>query len=127
MSSAVIFQIQSTIIVGLFYVGVFLRKERSKHMKIMLTAITWDILLILQIELTRSAVGKAIKVVSNPMLLNIHVGMAVSTVVLYFILIFTGRKLSLGNEKLRQRHRFFGITCLVLRTLTYITSYFVVD
>ncbi len=127
MSSAVIFQIQSTIIVGLLYLGVYLRKDRAKHMKIMLSAIAWDLILILQIELTRSAVGKAAKVSTNPMLLNIHVAMAVSTVLLYFCLIYTGRNLSRGKESLRQKHRIFGMTCLALRTLTYVTSFFVVQ
>jgi uncharacterized membrane protein YozB (DUF420 family) len=60
------------------------------------------------------------------MLLNIHVSLAVSCVIFYFLLIHTGRKLLLGNNQFRKRHRIFGWTAFALRTLTLITSFFAV-
>ena len=90
MSSAVLFQIQSALILVLMHIGVYivLKKRNAKlHAKIMGSAIIWDILLVLQIELTRGAVAKAIEVPTNPLILNIHVGMAITCVVLYLIMI----------------------------------------
>lgn len=126
MNTAVIFQIQSFLILALIYYGVAIRKNRPKHVKVMATAILWDILLILQIELTRSAIAKASRVVENPMMLNIHVSFAVSSVLCYFVLIYSGRKLLKRQESIRPVHKFFGFTAVSLRTLTLITSYFVV-
>lgn len=125
MLSKVIFQSQSSIILLLIYVGLYYRKNRKKHVPIMLTAIIWDILLILQIELTRGAIEKASKVVTNPLLLNFHVSIAVGSVLCYFALIFTGNKLLKGNKNFIKFHKPVGLVAVTLRTLTYITSYFV--
>lgn len=126
MTSAVVFQIQSILIYALMVFGISKRKNRSVHVPVMTVVLTWDILLILQIELGRQAVEKASAALINPMLLNIHVSFAVSCVVFYFLLIYTGRKLLKGNNQFRLRHRIFGWTAFVLRTLTLITSFFAV-
>ncbi|MAX65522.1 MAG: hypothetical protein QF441_04020 [Bacteriovoracaceae bacterium] len=121
MSSA-IFQVQSFLIVMLMIYGVYNRKIRFKHVKIMKTVIIWDLLLVAQIELTRSAVLKASKVVSNPAILNIHVSLAVSTVILYAFIFYTGNKLNKGDEKIRKWHKPLGFVTLTTRILTLITS-----
>ncbi len=121
--STIIFQIQSTLIVILLIFGVYKRKNRQIHIKTMYTTIIWDILLVLQIELTRGAINKASKVIENPMLLNIHVSLALTTVLLYFAMLFTGNKLKKGFESIRTQHMFLGWTTLTLRLLTYITSF----
>lgn len=126
MTSAVVFQIQSILIYALMVFGITKRKNRRLHVPTMIVVLTWDILLILQIELGRSAVEKASKALINPMLLNIHVSFAVSCVVFYILLIFTGRKLLSGNNQFRARHRLFGWSAFVLRTLTLATSFFAV-
>jgi hypothetical protein len=91
----------------------------------MATAMIWDVLLILQIELSRSAILKASKALSNPMALNIHVSIAVTTVVLYGIMIYTGRKL-LRGEPVRKQHRWLGYTTFCMRVLTFATSFLAV-
>jgi hypothetical protein len=91
-------------------------------MKIMKAAIIWDLLLVAQIELNRGAIMKASKVVSNPTILNIHVSLAVSSVLLYGIVYYTGTKLSKGDEKVRKWHKGLGILTLTTRILTLITS-----
>jgi uncharacterized membrane protein YozB (DUF420 family) len=130
MDSAVIFQIQSFLILCLLFVGVYFRKNRSKHWKIMTTAIAWDLILILQIEFTRSAIAKASKAASNPMLLNIHVSLAVSTVLLYFAMLYTGRKVlkeKLGpGDAIMKRHSIMGRLTILLRVLTFATSFMAV-
>ena len=92
----------------------------------MICVLSWDILLILQIELGRAAVEKAVKALANPWILNVHVTLAVSCVVFYILLIFSGRKLLKGDSLYRPRHKFFGWTAFGLRTLTLITSFFAV-
>jgi uncharacterized membrane protein YozB (DUF420 family) len=89
--------------------------------------LAWDIILILQIELSRGAINKASKALANPVLLNIHVALAVSSVLFYFLLIYTGRKLLKGDNQIRLKHRLFGRIAYVLRTLTLITSFFAVS
>ena len=126
MTTAIIVQIQSFLILSLIFLGVYLRKDRAKHVKIMGSAITWDLLLILQIELSRSAIAKAAKPIENKMILNIHISIAVLTVLFYFVMIFTGRKLLAGQTSIRAKHKLFGWCTVVLRVLTFITSFFAV-
>jgi hypothetical protein len=106
--------------------GVLNSKNRRIHVPLMISVITWDLILIAQIELNRNAIDKASKVMENPMLLNIHIALALSTVFLYFFMIFSGRKLLKGNQAMRNKHKNMGLLTYVLRVLTYITSYFVV-
>lgn len=127
MSSATIFQIQSALIVLLFTFGILKRRSRNVHVKTMYAAIFWDIALILQIELTRSAIVKASKAITNPMMLNIHVALALTAVILYFILIYTGRKLVSGQKEVRQKHKLLGWSAYITRILVFVTSFFTVS
>ena len=126
MTTAIIFQIQSFLILSLILVGVYYRSFRAKHVKIMASAITWDLLLILQIQVNRQAIQKAAKAIENPMMLNIHVSIAVLTVLIYFALIYTGRKLLKGQSNIRPKHKLLGWSAVVMRTLTFVTSFFAV-
>lgn len=126
MSTAVIFQAQSIVIYSLMIFGIMKRKNRKVHVPVMSAVLILDLLLILQIELGRSAVEKAAKVVVNPMILNVHVAFAVLSVVFYVLLVVTGRKLLKGEHSIVPRHRIFGWTAFALRTLTLITSFFAV-
>ena len=126
MTSAVVFQIQSILIYCLMVFGISKRQNRKIHIPTMRTVLVWDILLILQIELGRGAIDKATKALVNPMLLNIHVSFAITCVVFYFLLIYTGSNLLKGKNEFRLKHRIFGWTAFVLRTLTLITSFFAV-
>lgn len=126
-TTAIIFQIQSFLILSLILIGVYFRKHRKTHIKFMLTAIIWDILLILQIELNRNAIAKASKAVSNTMILNIHVSLAVLTVLFYFAMLYTGKKFIGGDSSIRPLHRKLGWTTVTLRILTFATSFFAVS
>lgn len=126
IDTALLFQTQSTLIVILMMIGIYFRKRREIHVKIMAITILWDITLILQIELSRGAIAKASQVAKNIMLLNIHVSLALLTVVFYGLMIYTGRKVLNGEKLVQQKHKSFGWVTFVLRILTYITSFFVV-
>lgn len=126
MTSAQIFQIQSTLIVALMTYGLFIRTNRAMHIKVMLTSIVWDVILILQIELSRTAILKASQAMENPMMLNIHVSFAVLTVLFYIAMIRTGWLFKNGQNNLRGLHKKLGWTTYCLRILTYITSFLAV-
>lgn len=89
-------------------------------------AMIWDIIIILQVELSRSAVLKASKALSNPMMLNIHVSIAVTSVILYGFMVYTGRKLLAGDNSIRTKHKILGYTTFTMRVLTFITSFWAV-
>ncbi len=123
--SSYIFQTQSVIIVALMIYGFTQRKNRYKHIKTMKTVIIWDLLLVAQIELNRGAIATASKAMTNPILLNIHVSLAVGTVLLYGMIFYTGSKLQKGNESIRKFHKPLGFTVLTTRILTLITSFII--
>lgn len=119
-------QTQSLCIVLLMLAGIVARKRRQLHVKIMSSAMIWDIILILQIELSRSAILKASKAVTNPLILNIHVSFAVSTVILYGFMVYSGRKMLAGDVSIRPKHRILGYSTFLMRILTFITSFWAV-
>ena len=119
-------QLQSFCILIIIMVGIYWRKIRSRHIKIMSVAMIWDVILILQIELSRSAILKASKALDNHMALNIHVSIAVTTVLLYGMMIYTGRKLLKGQHDIRRKHRLLGYTTFFMRVLTFATSFLAV-
>ena len=123
--STIIFQVQSILIVALLLYGVSKRKNRFIHMKIMKVAIIWDLLLVGQIEPTRSTITTASKALENPMILNIHISLAVSSVLLYAFVWYAGAKLNNGDEGKRKWHKYFALTALVTRVLTLITSFLI--
>ncbi len=126
MSEANFFQIQSFLIICLMAFGIIKRKDRSLHVKVMSSAIIWDVILILQIELSRSAIAKASKVMTNPMMLKIHLFFAISCVLLYVAMVITGRKLLSGKNEVRKKHKALGLITIVFRLLTFATSFFAV-
>lgn len=126
-------QIQSFLIVLLMGIGVLKRKVIKTHVLIMSLAIAWDVILILQIEFSRSAILKASQAVKNSLALNIHVSIAVLTVVMYGFMIHSGRKMlgfrkikNLNYPHLKKRHKLLGVFTISLRILTFITSFWAV-
>lgn len=119
-------QAQSFCIVLIMLTGILYRKRRNLHVRIMSLAMIWDILLILQIELSRSAILKASRAATNEMMLNIHVSIAVSTVVLYGFMIWSGRQILSGQSQNRNKHRIMGYTTFMMRILTFVTSFWAV-
>lgn len=117
---------QSLCILLLMVVGAVVHRKRSLHVKIMSLAMIWDVILILQIELSRSAILKASNAATNAMILNIHVSIAVTTVILYGFMVHSGRKVLAGDHTVRVRHKRLGYLTLFMRTLTFITSFWAV-
>ena len=124
---AYVMQFQSLCIVLTMAFGILVRRNRKLHVKVMSLAIIWDVILILQIELSRSAILKASKAMSNAFALNVHVSIAVLTVVLYGFMIQSGRQIIKGRGDLRKKHKILGFTTFSLRILTFVTSFWAVS
>lgn len=122
----IIFQIQSACILSLILYGITLpKKNRELHRKFMLSAIIWDLILILQIELSREAVKKATQMLTNTWLLNYHIGIAVSCVLGYFILIYTGTQIFKGRNHFKKWHKPIAYVVVLFRISTFITSFII--
>lgn len=120
----ILFHVQSFMIVALMTVGLYNRKKRAKHITLMLTAIFWDFCLILQIELSRSAIKKAMDFSKHHFMLDVHLVLAISTVVLYVIMIYTGISIHKRHKKsFVPYHRSMGILTYLLRLATLVTSF----
>ncbi len=123
MSQALFFQLQSLLIFSLMTFGIFQKHNRLRHVKIMSLAILWDIILILQIELSRSAILKASNAMENRLILNIHVAFALASVLGYALMIYTGRKILKQQKSFQPRHKILGRVTYTLRFLTLVTSF----
>jgi hypothetical protein len=110
----------------MFYGVTKVKKNLRSHIKIMSSAMIWDVLLILQIEITRSAINTASKGTNNPTALLIHLFFAIGSVLLYGAMTYTGRKVLKGEAKFKKLHKKMGIITLVFRVLTFVTSFFAV-
>ncbi|MCM2351694.1 MAG: hypothetical protein NDI69_16885 [Bacteriovoracaceae bacterium] len=119
-------QTQSLCIVLLMLAGIVARRRRQLHVKLMSIAMIWDIILILQVELSRSAILKASNAITNPLILNVHVSFAVATVILYGFMVHSGKKMLANEPGIRKKHRILGYTTFLLRILTFITSFWAV-
>ena len=123
--STIIFQTQSILIVALIFFGLKHRKNRFRHIRIMKTAIIWDLLLVAQIELSRGAIAKVSNPFSNSVILNVHVTLAISTVALYFLVFLAGRKLQSGEAAIRPVHKYLGMLTVLTRCSTLVTSFLI--
>ena len=119
--------IQSTLITMLLLLGLLWNKKRTRHITLMSCAIIWDIALIIQIEWNLKAIEKAMQFTKNTFLLNIHVSLAILTVLLYFCMVYTGLRLLKGCSNMRPLHKKLGLTTITLRLLVFATSFFIVN
>ena len=113
----------STGILALLITGVFLRRNRAWHPKIMFTAFVLDVLLVLYIEFTLQAIERVVS--ETGLLLWFHAGVSTTVILLYIAMIVLGRRLLRGDNTIRTLHRNLGIALLVLRSINYVTSYMV--
>jgi hypothetical protein len=95
------------------------RKNLRLHVFIMLTVIAADLLLVLGLVERRDALGKI--GAGMPWTLQIHVPIAIFTLVFYFVTAWTGWQLY-GGRPVRHRLRRFDRILVVARVLTLVTS-----
>lgn len=115
--------IASFIILVVFLYGRSLRfKNNLLHRKLMLTAFGADLLLVFSLVIGRQALSKIGG--GMPLPLEVHVPIAVTTVVLYFPTVWAGYQLSRGKST-RTRLYWLDKALTTGRILTFVTSLWV--
>lgn len=87
----------------------------------MLLGISLDVVLVLFLQVTRSAVQTALKFELTA-LQQTHIAFSTSALLLYPGVIYLGYKLfnDRQNQTLRARHKAVAITCFILRTFGFL-------
>lgn len=115
----------STVVLLIIFTGLWFRKRKPQlHLRLMITAFTIDVLLVLYIEISRHAVEKVATHIQP--LLWFHAGVSLAVLICYVVLILLGRPMLAGKFETRTLHRTVGIAFVTLRVLNYVTSYMVV-
>lgn len=125
MNQTFFLQLQSTFIVILLLAGLYFRKNKIKHVKLMLFAMTWDFALVFQIIWHRPVFSKTLAYPELGAALKIHIILAILTLVGYGFILFLGRALMLGKLHLRKTHIRLGLSVLILRLCTFVTSFII--
>ena len=112
--------ISTMVLAGGFY-GVSQRKNRRRHVKVMLTCGIVDILLVLAIVVVRKALPTAME--ADTQILRIHLMFSIPALLLWFTAFASGRQRLRG--KWVTFHRFNAIAFLIARTGNWVTSFFV--
>jgi len=104
----------------LLALGYTQRRNRKRHVPLVLAAIGMDIGLVLYLQFTRSAVQKALEF-SLKILQQIHIGFSTLALLLYFPILFLGFKLLRGDRdpKTRLLHIRIATIALIARTLGF--------
>lgn len=103
--------------------GLALRRDRHKHPPLMAAAFVIDLGLVLYLELTRGAIDRAAGLASP--VLSVHVGFAVTTLVLNIALVASGVALWRGAGGWRGWHRRLAGVFVVTRLATFLTAFFI--
>lgn len=106
----------------LIFIGIYYRKNRKRHVPIMLTAFSVDVVMLLYIELTRNAIKTSLHA-PHPFV-TFHVGISVILMILYLIQIWTGFKLYRSGT-MRSTHRKMAVAFVVFRLANLVTSFYV--
>lgn len=121
-----IFHAISTVSLIILLCGMYYRKDKKKHIPLMITAFVIDVALVLYIEVNRAVVHQVtseIKEMSGIMVF--HVIISVITLILFGLQIILGLILKRGAETARFWHKYSGWSLLVFRLGNYVTSYLI--
>lgn len=131
--------ILSTLVLVILAVGIYCRRQRERHIKLMATAFVIDVGLVLYIELTRHAVEAVVS--GSKVLVWTHAAISLTVLVLYVAQIALGYRLLTGQANLaaatgggtaialphtghhRALHRNLGMAFVVFRLLNYGTAF----
>ncbi len=104
----------------LLLIGYANRKNRRRHVPIMLTGIFLDVALVVYLQITRNAVQIALNF-SLAVLQQLHIASATLALVLYFPILYLGSKLVKGSASNDQRllHIKLGKAAIIFRTLSF--------
>lgn len=125
-----LFNILNCLVFAVIIVGVALHHKRDLHAKMMLTAFVLDLALLLAVELSNSAVAQAFRNVADAgdrtAMTVIHVAFAVGGLVMWFVQIWSGRKIwKEGRMELLPRHARGAKLFMLLRLGNVVTAFMV--
>lgn len=105
--------------------GLIYKKNRERHSRFMLTAISLDLLLVVILQIQRQAI-QTMLAFSLTGMQQAHVGVSFAATVLYFPVLYLGIRLWKHPElaiKLRKAHVNIAITAFLLRTAGFILMF----
>lgn len=113
----------SALVLGLIAAGLWFRRTPRLHLRFMTAAFIVDVGLLLYIEGTRAAVAQV--AASTAPIVWVHAAISTLVLVAYVMQIVLGRRTLAGMATSRQAHIVLGLTFVALRSLNYVTSFFV--
>jgi hypothetical protein len=104
--------------------GLYFRRQKNIHYRLMSTSIVLDLLVVLILEISRDAVATAAAMKLPPMH-QAHIFASTIAVVLYFPVLTLGRLRLKGNNsrKVLSAHKKLGIMAFIFRTLGFILMF----
>ena len=97
-------------------IGYLNRRNRSRHVPLMLTGMVSDIGLVLYLQFTREAIQKALRF-DLAIFNQLHIACSTVSIILYFPIFYFGFRLLRGDLSVRDIHRRLGTVALIFRTL----------
>jgi len=131
----------STIVLVILAVGIYCRRRRELHIKLMASAFVIDLALVLYIELSRHAVESVVS--GSRAIVWTHASISLTVLVLYVVQLVLGSQLLRAQPALagaaaaskafavssawhtRTLHRNLGIAFVIFRLLNYLTAFLV--
>ncbi|MDD9898800.1 MAG: hypothetical protein OXU45_07365 [Candidatus Melainabacteria bacterium] len=122
------FKILSPISVILIALGLIFRKDRTKHVPLMLSAFTVDFILLIWIEFANHAVEKVAAEVQSPDMNGFtifHASISTVVLILYGLLIYTGTKVLKDKEAVIKLHRILAYLFIAFKLANFVTAFYV--
>jgi hypothetical protein len=116
------FNVANVVIMAAILVGVAVHARRKVHVRVMASCFAADLLMVLVIELQRSAIKQAVGPTSG--LMKFHIAVSVGALVLWVLQILTGRGVLQGKPRLA-RHRIQAWAFLLCRGTNVVTAFMV--
>lgn len=109
--------------------GLICKKERDRHARYMLTALSIDLLLVVILQIQRHAIQTALEFSLNG-LQQAHVAVSFAATVLYLPVLYLGWRLWKEPEtatRFRKLHVNLAITAFILRTCGFLLMFSLID
>lgn len=113
--------IWSTFALILIGAGIYFRKIPALHLRLMSAAFITDVLLVVYIELNRSAIRTVSEGPDG--LLYFHVFVSVGALTAYIVQFYLAWRMRQGRKASRQTHVRVGCSFCALRLTSYVTSF----
>jgi uncharacterized membrane protein YozB (DUF420 family) len=102
------------------------RRDRKRHVPLVLAGMGVDLSLVAVLEFTRDVIGLTFSGRYAPIEI-VHIATSAAAVVLYLPVLWFGFRLlrNLGDARLRKLHAAFAVSALTLRTIGFVCMFWV--